>query len=191
MIPDGLPAQLCTALTTLTSLRIVGGECSRLPPEISCLQGLQVLALDSMHAPPAIPPAISALTSVTNLQLAVRPVCRGARPVLSRAGGAGGLAGAHAALDPPCSALPSHPPAHQNLGMTGALPRWVLHMPVRRLWLAGNALESLLPEGGARAERVRRLRSGAGWKLAMLRQLSCSATPLACAAHPHPPPFRR
>ncbi|KAI7841526.1 hypothetical protein COHA_004697 [Chlorella ohadii] len=65
--PDGFPLALC--LTQLTSLRLVGGRCTRLPPGISQLQSLQVLAIDSCPLP-AIPPSISCLTAVTNLQLA-------------------------------------------------------------------------------------------------------------------------
>lgn len=38
--PDGFPLALC--LTHLTSLRLVGGRCTRLPPGISQLQSLQV-----------------------------------------------------------------------------------------------------------------------------------------------------
>ncbi|KAI3433681.1 hypothetical protein D9Q98_003490 [Chlorella vulgaris] len=66
--PSGFHTQLCTALRQLTSLRLVGGICTRLPPDISCLASLQVLAIDSCQLP-AMPTAISTLSSVTNLQL--------------------------------------------------------------------------------------------------------------------------
>ena len=42
--PDGFPLALC--LTQLTSLRLVGGRCTRLPPGISQLQSLQVGAME-------------------------------------------------------------------------------------------------------------------------------------------------
>ncbi|KAL4430793.1 hypothetical protein ABPG75_006049 [Micractinium tetrahymenae] len=66
--PSGFHAELCSALTQLTSLRLVGGRCPRLPPAISQLARLQVLAIDSCQLP-TIPASISALTAVTNLQL--------------------------------------------------------------------------------------------------------------------------
>lgn len=68
----GLPAPLFSQLTGLTSLRLTGGAQQELPPAISLLQRLEVLALDSLYPLPAIPPAVSALQAVTNLQLSVR-----------------------------------------------------------------------------------------------------------------------
>jgi hypothetical protein len=70
----GFPSELCCSLTQLTSLRIVGGRCPRLPTDISRLAALQVLALDSCKLP-SMPAAISKLTAVTNLQLPVGLVC--------------------------------------------------------------------------------------------------------------------
>ncbi|EFN59070.1 hypothetical protein CHLNCDRAFT_137807 [Chlorella variabilis] len=99
--PSGFHTQLCASLTQLTSLRLVGGRCARLPPAISRLARLQVLAVDSCQLP-AMPVAITALTAVTNLQLS-------------------------------------------NTGLAPHLPPWVLSMPVRKLWLANNALSCLLP----------------------------------------------
>lgn len=72
------PSLLCTALTGLTSLRLVGGECGSLPPAISCLARLQSLAIDSIDLP-HIPEEITALQQLTNLQLPVRPAGGGAR----------------------------------------------------------------------------------------------------------------
>jgi len=38
----------------------------------------------------------------------------------------------------------------QNANIGPHLPAWVLHLPVRKLWLANNQLTSLLPARGGR-----------------------------------------